>query len=94
MKLRSFPLNICIILILLSLTTALSAGVIEDRTGDFDDTDVISVRVDTKGSLAVFTITYSEEVIGSLWGGAGGVFGIDSDRNVQTGLEKWTRKSS
>ena len=87
MKIKALPLNIVMIFIFLSLTMGLSAATIRDKTGDFGDTDVISVQVDIVGQSAAFTITYSEEVISSMWGGAGGIIGIDSDRNLLTGLD-------
>jgi len=87
MKVTTFLLKVCIIFILLSSTNGLYAATIKDRIGDFDDTDVSSVQIDIQGQVATFTVTYAEAVIDFLSGGAGGIFGIDSDRNLRTGLE-------
>ena len=55
MRIKALPLNIIMIFIFLSLTMGLSAATIRDKTGDFGDTDVISVQVDIVGQSAVFT---------------------------------------
>ena len=79
--------SIITILILLIASRCLYGVSVSDRVGDFDDTDVMFVQVDVQAGAAIFTIMYAGEVIGSLYGGAGGIIGIDSDRNPATGLD-------
>ena len=77
-----------IVLVIMALTVgaipAVSAAVIQDPVGDFDNADVVAVETTISGGRAAITIRYASEQIGMATG-AGGFVSIDSDLDANTG---------